>query len=133
MHVQVSGDGRFIKSVADLRPYWGEVRGRQFSEVWLGASEDGPSLAMLVNGSRAWLMYLRESGDAGFSSRNPDYDGPREAMLPFEIENGQGDEFPVAWTLPLDEAIAACEYFVTSGGDRSPEVLWHDDDIHDGQ
>lgn len=131
MHVKVNGKGQYIDSVADLQPSWDEVRGRRFSEVWLEADGEGPSLSLLVNGDRAWLMYLPSDGSAGFSSRNPGYDGPREAMLPFEIENGQGDEFPLAWTLPLHETIAACEYFVTSGGERSPALGWHDDELHD--
>lgn len=88
---------------------------------------------MRVNGDRAWLMYLRYPEDAGSSSRNLAYDGPPQAQLPFRLSNGQGDEFPVAWTLPLGEAIAACEHFVTSGGERSPAITWHDDELHDEQ
>jgi hypothetical protein len=38
-------------------------------------SANGAVLYALINGDLGWLMYLRESGDAGFSSRNPDYSG----------------------------------------------------------
>jgi hypothetical protein len=41
---------------------------------------EGPILCALINGELGWLMYLREEGDSGFSSRNPNYDGPADAI-----------------------------------------------------
>lgn len=76
MRLSVNGKEATVSAAADLRLYWQAVRGRQFSEVWLNADDQGPALAMLINGERAWLMYLREAGDTGFSSRNPRYSGP---------------------------------------------------------
>jgi hypothetical protein len=61
-----------------------------FEETWV-QSPDGQALCALINGDRGWLMYLREEGDSGFSSRNPDYDGPAEAQIEYRLSNGQHD------------------------------------------
>jgi hypothetical protein len=117
-----------ITTVEELRQQLERVRRQQFSEVWVDAGEEGPALAMVVNGVHAWLMYLRDHhGDPGFSSPNPYDTGPAEATTEFLLSNGQMDEYPVAWTLPLEEACAACEYFVLSQGGQSPAIIWHDD------
>jgi hypothetical protein len=80
----------------------------------------------LVNGDRAWLMYVRESGDAGFSSRDPNYGGPPDAEMDFYLGNGQKDRYPVAWTMPTADAFRALEYFAAHK--RSPEwVCWFND------
>ena len=119
-----------ITTVGELRQELTRVHQQQWSEVWLDAGEEGPALAMVVNGVHAWLMYLRNHhGDPGLSSRNPSYTGPAEVTLEFRLSNGQMDEYPVAWTLPLEEACAACEYFVLSQGCQPPAIIWHDDSI----
>jgi hypothetical protein len=130
--ITISGQKAPVSTAADLRPYWQTVRARPFSAVWLDAGEHGPSLALLVNGKHAWLMYLRDhEGDPGLSSRNPDYAGPPNALMEFVIDNGQRDEYPIAWTLPLEQTLAACEYFVVTQGGRSPNIVWHDDSTND--
>lgn len=131
MRLSVNGQKAAVSAAADLRPYWQAVRGRQFSEVWLNVGEHGSAFAMLVNGERAWLMYLREAGDTGFSSRTPHYSGPPDALMEFVLDNGQVDEYPMAWTLPVEQTIAACEYFVATQGGRSPKIMWHDDAMDD--
>ncbi len=132
MRLTINGHEATVAATVDLRLYWQAVRGRQFSEVWLAAGEDGPALAMLVNGERAWLMYLRDQeGDPGLSSRNPDYAGAPDALTEFVLDNGQRDEYLIAWTLPLEQALAACEYFVATQGGQSPEIVWHDDAMDD--
>jgi hypothetical protein len=132
MRLTINGQEAPVSTAADLRPFWQAVRGRQFSDVWLASGEEGPTLVMLVNGERAWLMYQRDQeGDLGLSSRNPDYIGPPDALMEFVFEYSQGDEFPIAWTLPVEQAMAACEYFVATQGGRSPEIVWHDDALED--
>lgn len=134
MHLSANGQSATVSAVADLRSYWQAVRMRQFSEIWLDAGEDGPALAMLVNSERARLMYLRDrEGDPGLSSRNPTYSGPSDALMEFVLDNGQLDEYPIAWTLPTEHAMAACEYFVATRGGCSPEIVWHDDTMDDGK
>ncbi len=85
---------------------------------------------MLVNGAQAGLMYLRNwDGDPGFSSRNPHYMGSVKATMEFLLSNRQMDEYPIAWTLPLEVAFGACEYFLLRQGGQSPAIVWRDDSI----
>lgn len=51
--------------------------------------------------------------------------------MEFVLENGRVDEYPLAWTLPVEQTIVACEYFGATQGGRSPEVVWHDDAMDD--
>lgn len=114
----------------DLRPYWDQVRGQRFTELWLDAGEDGPTLGILVNGERAMLVYLRDhDGDPGFTSCDPDYAGPADAMMEFMLDNGQRDEQPAAWAIPLPLAMAACEQFVATRGERPPIVTWYEEEL----
>ena len=98
----------------------------QHQEIWVTNETDDQALCALINGENGWLMYLREEGDAGFSSRNPDYAGPEEATMGFPLSNGQCDEYPMAWVLPVDQVYAAIEYFKTHH--KPPAfIVWHND------
>jgi hypothetical protein len=89
MRFRLNNQEFFIATVSDLQQHLEPVRRQQFSEVWLTVNDDGPALAMLVNGTRAWLMYLcHQDGDPGLSSRNAHYSGPAEAMMEFLLRNG---------------------------------------------
>jgi hypothetical protein len=97
----------------------------KYDERWVETS-DGQAMCALINANLGWLMYLRENGDAGFSSRNPNFTGPNDALLEYRLSNGQMDEYPMAWALPIEEIRRALEYF-----DREkrppPFVTWHND------
>jgi ribA/ribD-fused uncharacterized protein len=97
----------------------------KYSELWVTAN-DGQAMCALINGDRGWLMYLREEGDAGFSSRNPTFTGPADAKLEFFLNNGQRDEYPLAWTLPVEEVQRALDYFKDKKK-PPPFVSWHND------
>lgn len=71
-------------------------------------------------------MYLRYEGDAGFSSRNPDYVGAANAEIDYMLKNGQQDWYPAAWALPLTLVNQALDYF-HSTGTAPPFVTWHND------
>jgi hypothetical protein len=71
-------------------------------------------------------MYLRENGDAGFSSRNLSYSGPADAFIDFYLENGQHDRYPASWALPLSEIQRAFEHFITRSEPAS-WLAWHND------
>src|SRR5258708_34069980 len=75
---------------------------QQYQEI-LAETPDGQSLFALINGDVGWLMYLRENGDAGFSSRNPDYAGPPNAQIEYYLNNGQCDLYPASWALSIGE------------------------------
>ena len=96
-----------------------------FREIWV----DGPygqMVCALINGEAGCLMYLRESGDAGFSSRNPGYVGAAEAVIPYVLSNGQEDKYPAAWAYPVATVEKAIEYFRTHGI-PPPFISWHND------
>ena len=95
-----------------------------FQEIWVEYGEK--RLCALINGDRGWLMYLQGEGDSGFSSRNPAYDGPADAMIEYEIENGQDDKFPASWAYPIEDVERALAYFRRTG-DRAPFIQWHRD------
>jgi hypothetical protein len=94
-------------------------------EIWIDAP-NGQSLCALINGSLGWLMYLRGEGDAGFSSRNPTYDGPPSATIGFYLNNGQIDTYPAAWALPVEQIRRALSYFEQEHK-PPPFVHWHND------
>jgi hypothetical protein len=97
----------------------------KYEEVWV--ETDGPQvMCALINDQLGWLMYLRESGDAGFSSRNPNYDGPPNAKLDYYLSNGQRDEYPLAWALPVAQIRQALEYFRIEQK-PPPFIAWHND------
>jgi hypothetical protein len=96
-----------------------------YREVWL-ESPSGRFLCALINGDVGWLMYLREQGDAGFSSRNPDYAGSPDEMVAYELSNEQVDEYPLAWAYPTEVVERALEHFRQTG--MPPTfVEWHND------
>jgi hypothetical protein len=114
-----------IRDLRELRGHLDSSRRTQFYELWLSREGNG-SLCILANGDRAWLMFLRHEGDAGFSSRNPRYTGPREAELEYYLSNGQRDVYPAHWAVDTGEALEAAEYFFLHG-EKSPSITWHDD------
>lgn len=94
-------------------------------EIWV----DGPNgqfLCALINGDVGWLMYLRHEGDAGFSSRNPDYVGDADAEIEYVLGNGQQEWYPASWSLPLSIVKRALNHF-RSTGTVPPFVTWHND------
>jgi hypothetical protein len=114
----------FIYTVEDLRERFAVGR-PQFLDLWV-ETDDGQSMCGLVNGEAGWLMYLREGGDAGFSSRAPDYNGPEDASREYYLDNGQCDEYPAAWALPDGEIQRALEHFITRA-EPAPWIIWHND------
>jgi hypothetical protein len=97
----------------------------RYREISLDA-DDGSSLYALINGDLGWLLYFREPGDPGFSSRNPDYGGPPDATLDYRLGNGQGDAYPLAWALRAERIQEAFAYF-RRHGKPPPFINWHDD------
>lgn len=89
-------------------------------------SPDGQLMCALVNGDSGWLMYLREEGDAGFSSRNPNYSGPAGATIEFILSNGQRDEYPTSWALPVADVERALAYF-REHNRPPPFIAWNND------
>jgi len=103
-----------------------QIRRIQFSEVWLQHTAGWPASAALINGEAAWLMYVRHEGDAGFSTRNPLYTGPKKAVIEYYLSNGQRDEYPASWNITTAEAIRGLEFFFEEEG-MAPWLHWYDD------
>jgi hypothetical protein len=95
----------------------------QFLELW-APTKGGAALCALLNGDLGWLMYLRENGDPGFSSRNSDYTGPADAVIQYRLDNGQVDEYPASWELPVNEVRKVIRHFLLSG-EAAPWIAWH--------
>jgi hypothetical protein len=123
--LQVATVEEYAKESSNVAARYFDMTDTQYRELWV-ESPDGQSLCALINGDRGWLMYLREMGDAGFSSRNPDYAGPADAMIEYRLANGDTDEYPASWSLPIDAVERALEYFRTEHK-PPPFIHWYND------
>ena len=101
------------------------VKPEQYKELWV-TSEQGSSLGIFVNGDRGFLMFIRCEEDPGFTTRNPDYNGPDSALIEYRLKNGQIDEYPASWALPTKKLRKAVNEFLQSGTLPSG-LTWHDD------
>lgn len=115
-----------IDLLADLQAALSSTEGAQFREIWINSGES-PALCALLNGEIGWLMYRQVLGDSSFSSRNPNYDGPTDAVTDYRLSNNQMDQYPTSWALPKAEVYAALAHFFEHQ-ERSPSVQWHYDD-----
>lgn len=76
---------------------------------------------MLRNGHWAWLMYMAEPGDAGFRSEG---DASLGGTASYTLSNGQVDEYPLAWCIPVEDCYKAVAYFYVNEGERPGWVKW---------
>lgn len=131
MHLFVNGQRFMVTDLQTLRAHWAAIRDRQWNELEIGEDEDPGEggdffgLIALINRKRSFLVYFRYAGDAGFSSRDPNYKGSPTATLGFAI-SGQADEYPVAWTVPTTAALHALEYALLHQA-RAPWITWYED------
>lgn len=104
------------------------AEGSQYKHLWLEL-DDGQSISILINGDVGWLMYLRENGDSGFSTRNPEH-VETFGNIDYVLDNGEGDEFPAYWAYPVETLRKALYEFLDTK--RLPScVSWHDDSLND--
>ncbi len=116
-----------VKSVADLENHLATLPLSGFSEVWL-VIDDGPYISTLINhqADRALVMFGRYEGDPGLSSRSTDSACMSDEPLEFYLNNGQRDEYPIAWTVSTNEAREAFAYTLIHR-QPLPSMTWHDD------
>ena len=132
MILSVNGQDFVVDSVSDLRAHVATLRQAHWSEADLSEADDPGeegtffAVTMLTHDARALLFYFRYSGDPGFTSRDPAYAGPKDAMLDFRLSNGQIDEYPAYWTVPIEDALCALEYAFVHRA-RAPWVSWNDE------
>jgi hypothetical protein len=127
LELTINGHNAAFATVPELQCLLAPYAGEAFREIWINAA-DGPALAALFNGTNGFLMYLRENGDAGFTSRNPSYAGELGMMIEFRLVGDQQDQYPAHWVLPEAVVSKTMEHFVEHGG-RAPFVQWHDDSV----
>ena len=123
--VQLELNGRVLdtRSVARMSEALDEADGHTIFEL-VASIPDGPSMFMLRNGADAWLMYLREPGDAGFhSSGDPD----RAGVARYTLGNDQEDEHPLAWRIDIDKCYQAIAYFCVNQGAQPRWIGWIED------
>jgi len=113
-----------VADLNSLRQLLDAARGEGLAEVVLWHQDDR-SLFVLTNRDLAWLMYLRFNGDAGFSSRNPNYAGDSKATIRYRLSNGQVDEYPASWAICKEDVFKAVEHFYLVG-EKAPWIEWHD-------
>jgi len=128
MELIINGDSCEITEPGELRVRLAQLNRTQFSEVWINHAAGWPAICALINGEAAWLMYLRHKGDAGFSTRNPEYTGPTKAVIEYYLSNGQHDEYPASWNITTVEAIRGLEFFFEKEG-MAPWLRWYDDTL----
>jgi hypothetical protein len=115
-----------ITSCVEFSQEFAPRASEQFLEAWVNVDR-GPALCALFNNEVGWLMYLEKEGDAGFSSRNPAFEGSESSAIKYRLYGGQDDEYPASWALPKKEVISVIEFFIEHQGDRAPFITWHDD------
>lgn len=115
-----------VSEADELQVHLAHARRNQFAEIWMQHAVNWPAICALINGDAAWLMYTRFDGDAGFSTRNPNYSGPPKAVIEYCLANGQRDKYPASWNITMAEAIRALEYFFVEEA-MAPWLHWHED------
>jgi hypothetical protein len=92
-------------------------------ELWLSRVPLGPSICMLRNGERAFLMYLRFPEDSGFVSAGG---LAAEDQVEYTLSNGQIDAYPRSWCIPVEQCYKALAYFFVNEGLQPEWVAWHE-------
>ena len=113
-----------ISTIEELHMQLHHLRQEQM-ELWV-STPGCQSLCALISGEVGWLMYLRQEGDAGFSTRNPSFTGLSDAVIEYRLDNGQVDSYPASWALPLPEIQAAIEHFIRKS-EPPPWLVWNND------
>lgn len=121
----VNGVEYSISGHADLQQHLAVFPNDGHSELWL-TLPDGSFISALINRDRALVIFGRHDGDPGLSSRSRDTSPDQAQELEFSLSNGQRDEYPLSWTIPIRDALAAFDYaFVHQ--EAAPWITWHDD------
>ena len=114
------GIERHCQSIEDFGAALDEFDAEPQFELWLN-QPDGPAICMLRNGVNAWLMYLRHAGDSGFTTLG---DRQRVGTVPYRLSNGQTDEHPATWCVPVEDCYKALAYFFVNDGLRPEWLAW---------
>jgi hypothetical protein len=118
-----NGRSQAISSVHELGDALNRFDQEHHFELWVAVSS-GAAMCMLRSDNDALLMYLRNSGDSGFTSRgNPDKGGSATYVL----TNGQIDEYPKSWCIDVEQCYKAIAYFFVNDGAKPGWIRWNSD------
>lgn len=120
IEITIDGTPMQIASIEELDPALVRSEQQPYTEVWVCVPH-GPRMAMLRNGTHAWLMYLRFNGDAGFVSRG---DPAKTGTTSYTLANGQVDEYPLSWCIDPERCYQALMYFFVNNGARPDWIAW---------
>jgi hypothetical protein len=120
--ISFNGVDEDIRSVEALGAALDRFDMQEKFELW-ASEEEGPSLCMLSNGEHAFLMYLRFHGDSGFISVG---EAAAERTVEYQLSNGQIDEYPASWCVPIEQCYKAVAYFFVNEGRRPDWLAWHE-------
>lgn len=121
---EVGNESVGVGSLSELRAILSRTREAACQELWL-VHRDGQRICMLRSGSRAFLMFQSGDDDTGLVARAGG-DAPDAATVEFTLANGQRDEYPAAWTVSAEQAVAALEHFFATAV-LAPFLAWSDD------
>jgi hypothetical protein len=94
---------------------------KEQAEIWLSFEPDGPRMAMFRNFENAFLMYLKSPDDSGMVSfANAGCAG----LVDYCLSNGQQDQYPASWSIPVSLCAKAIRQFVHNHGEQPECVTW---------
>lgn len=120
MKITFNGSNLWIGSVEELNNALDCLDREAQFEFWIRA-EAGPSMCMLRNGERGWLMYLHICGDGGLVTKG---DQGEQGTYTYKLSNGQIDEYPLSWCINLEQCYKAIAHFFVNNGARYDAVTW---------
>jgi len=123
--VDLDGDRVLVGDAAAIGPVLERIRRAPRADVNTTRYEEDAFHALFA-GDRAFLMFLPEIGEAGMSSRDPDYRGPPGAQVVFRATNGEDTALPARFTVSKEEGLRALDAFLRTG--KPPTFIhWEDD------
>lgn len=112
-----------IASLSALQDVFRKYQEVEQVEYFLNNPED-KGLLLLMNKTHTLAIYLRYSGDSGFTAINPR--GDASQLQGFILSNGQKDEYPTTTLIGNKEAFDVMRYFLLTG-ERYPGVEWQEE------
>lgn len=122
MKVTFKGNTQPYETFEEFAPVLGHFDLERQFELWISAP-GGQSLSMLRNGDNAWLMYLRFDGDSGSVTQGTQL---KDGTCVYTLANGQVDEYPLSWCIPIKQCYEAIAYFFLNNGGQYQSVAWQD-------
>ena len=116
-----------VTDVRELRRLIAAALRNRFAEVLLVRGEcPEHNLFALFNDGNAVMSYTRNIDEASYCARKDDRPKREGEVLEFYFSNGQRDEYPLAETIPSEDAVTAFEYFFQRT-ELAPWIKWQQD------